>query len=382
MRRITWQQTTGGQNIIVDFVKLNNHLTASFLIHFLRINNIRINQNPEHRPKENLLVSSKNFLASKNLKSLPTIFIKNNDIIYNIPVIISGVGKPTIEKQETSARPSDYAKLFHLIPEFITFSERNLIQLISNSNFPAYIDKQFCIDFLSKSLFPSLDRFFKYTPRTLERRNSISVSVPRLVTSPSLGAISVASNDSISSDDIEGQNNIAAENLSEIEKDNKQEPEVEPKTEISEVSKDTKNQKSESKTKMGEADKNVKILLDKWKSVDQSGCAIDWLRNSTFVIDLKNDALTDKTKISLILGAVENVELKCKLIDEFSKVESGEQTMEKFKSIFEQNTTQDLVTYRRYLKALKYSPDDSMHDLYQRIYRYVYKSMGLEPKNR
>ena len=108
------------------------------------------------------------------MKSLLTIYYT---IIYNISVIISEVGIPTLEKQEKSAKPSDYAKKFHLIPEFITFSERDLIQLISNLNFPTYLDKQFCIEFLSKSLFPSLDRFFKYTPRTLERRNSISVYI-------------------------------------------------------------------------------------------------------------------------------------------------------------------------------------------------------------
>ena len=379
MRRIGWTKAFYERSIVIDFIGLNYHVNSSFLIHFCSINNVEIIKNPEKRPKENLLETTQAFLARKRLQVLPVIFITYQRAIYALPVLIRGIVNPPSEQQASASKANDYAKLFHLIPDLIKLTNHDLVYLTGKPEFPSFLDRNFCINFLSNSLNPTLDKFRIYTPSTLTRRNSISINPavepirvpvldstfeekPQLANSPSLGAISVASSDSAVSTESAFFTAISTANTLSAKK------ELEKKSNQLEMA------------KVEASNDNGKILLDKWKSVEESGCALDWYRNSFFIINLKNKNLAEKSKISLILSAINNVELKCKLIDEFSKVDEGEQTLDKFKTIFDLNTTQDLVTYRRYLKALKYSPDQNLHEFYQKIYRYVYKSMGLTPE--
>jgi len=118
----------------IDFIKLNIHVTASFLIHFYVLIAYELTRIEKIDRNKIYLIHQTFFL--QNLKALPTIFIKNNGTIYNIPVKISQVGIQTLEKP---ARPSYSTEIFHLISNFVKFSERDLIQLINDSNFVAYI---------------------------------------------------------------------------------------------------------------------------------------------------------------------------------------------------------------------------------------------------
>ena len=126
------------------------------------------------------------------------------------------------------------------------------------------------------------------------------------------------------------------------------------------------------------SDEEIEMKLAVWQSLEKSGCPADWLRNSLYIIKLNNKELDEKKQVALLLMAIQNQELKSKLINECSKLE--EATMEKFKNIFNKNTTKDVVTYRRLLKNLRYSADNNMHEFYQKIYRLVQKSMNLDPE--
>ena len=124
-----------------------------------------------------------------------------------------------------------------------------------------------------------------------------------------------------------------------------------------------------------------KLNLQPWSSHEQDGCANEWLKNSIFLVNLNSKGATDATKMSIILNAIKNIDLKSKLITDLESLVDSEQTLEKLKTLVEKNTQKDEVTYRNLLKNLTYDPETPMAELYSKILRLVSKSMSLDMKS-
>ena len=120
--------------------------------------------------------------------------------------------------------------------------------------------------------------------------------------------------------------------------------------------------------------------MEKLVSMEESGDCMDWLTNSIFLINLNAKSAPSGQKVSLILNAITNRNLKAKAIADFGKLAEEEQTLEKLKDIIGKHTVKDQLTYRKLLKGLKYDGNIPMLELYSKIYHLIYHSMGLNPK--
>ena len=121
---------------------------------------------------------------------------------------------------------------------------------------------------------------------------------------------------------------------------------------------------------------NVKFI--NWESVEKNGDICDWLKSCRFLVDLNKGSLSDAQIIQKILSAIRCVEIRSKIIDELEQVAAGDGKLEKFSEIFKSITSKDTVTYSKYLKNLRYTPELSMREFYGSIYRLISKSMDLD----
>ena len=108
------------------------------------------------------------------LKHLPVIFCSDQSegSIYILPVVLSGLENLPNEEFSTKGQTLYHYKQsldIHLIN--VTVSCSQLTQLYYK-NFPIFLDRDFCLNFLSQTLTPTLSKFTTFTPR--RRTRSIS----------------------------------------------------------------------------------------------------------------------------------------------------------------------------------------------------------------
>ena len=71
---MTREETAGEKSFNIDYIFVNNSITSSLLIHFLRINNTEIEKGDNTKPKEDLIITTKKLLSVYSLRNLPVIF--------------------------------------------------------------------------------------------------------------------------------------------------------------------------------------------------------------------------------------------------------------------------------------------------------------------
>ena len=298
---------------------------------------------------------------------IPILFCRFSDEIYPIPVLlrkfkVKQPGAATNFQQCQNLRSiHSYSQLFQKKPDFITLDNWKLQSLCGKPEFPEFLPKEFCIEFcLEQTTLEPVTKYEVKPKRITEIRKAETEKITE-----SLDSIIIESDLESETDPAEGENKsielISGTNPST---EPKKEPEVKP-----EPVKMTDN-----------SQKYPKLQLDKWASTEKDGDCLEWLKNAIFLINLNSVNAPEGCKISHIINAINNAELKTKIINEFETEPSDNQNIEKLTEIITKHTKRDTITYRKALKSLTYDPDMPMAEFYAKIERLVSKSMELDPK--
>ena len=333
---------------------------------------------------------------------LPVLIVQAANAIFLFPVIVKKLeNKPDQSEFVSAGTPRDYR--INLNKKIVTYSitGRNLQNLILNKSVPPFIDSEFCLDFFSKSLTISLDKFWEFSPKSKKTQSvcdySQSEDIPSISylesTSEEPDNLNIASlnlkpdKTELSENQTENINNLSEifiqnselSNMSDIDESTKSEKNQSHQI-IQESKEETCEQSELSNPKMkSESNKTPKIKLTPWKSASSDGDPIDWLKVQLYIIYLERGSLSDGAIIQMLLAAITATELRMKIISELSKLSSPTQTtIKQFEDIFKQNVKRDVITYRNYLRNLKYSEDCNMREFYSKIFGLVSKSMELD----
>ena len=380
----------------IDYVKLNSHVKISFLLNFLKINSLEIPKSSLNR-KTHLQNLVKEFLADLKLNGLLIIFCLRDEELYPLPINLKIFKRTFVAAfyNFTQTDPSkirslhSIAKLKYLKPESFQLTHWSLQSFLGEKDFPAFFDKanvsKFCTQFNHADYEPIL----KFSKKSLEKSKDLK-SEPKAPEKPkksekpqnqeNFDNLSTESSVSL----FEEQSSFItefSESVINLDITEKVEPDINSQAAFQQKI-DIEKKKSSNSTKTEISDSIMsappKLNLQTWTSLEQDGCANEWLKNSIFLVNLNAKDATDATKMSLILNAIKNTDLKSKLITDLECLEDKEQTLVKLKSLVEKNTQKDEVTYRNLLKNLKYDPEVPMAELYSKVLRLVSKSMSLD----
>ena len=379
---------------MTDFVKLNGHIRSSFLFHLCVQNSLFEEKGNIKTSKSIVQTKVEEELIRLRFDALPVVFVGHNQTLYCLPINLKEF-RSVVSINETRLGGKfdhenclssyEIAKINLYNPEI--FQKLSLTDLLSvdRSKYPSYLDKNFVIRFFQDVLKPKLDPFYQLhikksgllpgkNSRCYPEETDRDASFPAQPEFTSTPRIKSSENSQI----LEINSERKPEIVDSTRNSNLFEPIIiEDKSEAGDIKIEGKD--SVGKIKNSEINMSTKFTLDKWSSIIESGDPQDWIRNSIFVLNLHQESAQDSVKISHLLNSIQNVELKSKCIDELSNLNSSERTLEKFKEIFTNHTSNDTTTYRHHLKDLKYDSRKPFHDLFGQIFRLVYKSMNLDP---
>ena len=373
----------------IDYVKVNSHVKITFLLNFLKINSIEIPKSSLNR-KTHLQNLVKDFLADLKLNGLLIIFCLRDEELYPLPINLKIFKRTFVAAfyNFTQTDPSkirslhSIAKLKFLRPESFQLTNWSLQSFLGDKDFPEFFDRsnvsKFCTDFNNDEFEPIL-KFSKKAKNLKSEPKAPEKSKKADQTQKPENFDNISTDSSL----FEEGSFISefSESFINLDKIEKSEPDInpqgpfEPKIEIERKKILNDTEIVISNPIMSTA---PKLNLQTWNSLEEDGCANEWLKNSIFLVNLNSKGATDATKMSLILKAIKNNDLKTKLITDLECLVATDQTLDKLKTLVEKNTQKDEVTYRNLLKNLKYDPEVPMAELYSKILRLVSKSMSLD----
>ena len=340
---------------------------------YLEVNKVEITKSdlPNKVHCENL---TKELLAEYNLVGLPVSFCRKNGRLYPIPVILRKFKADWIiayhsfksVKEEKVRSFHSIAKLYYLQGEYFKLDSWGLQKFLSATDFPSFFDKKYCEDFCLNSK-STVEPILSYSPRN-------NTSTPKSLKKEPAKPEEYSETDSLSVDSFNPSTaEFATKTIHDTETPTEKTENLKNDIIIDEI-------KSEPK-KMTTPNLTIpKLQLQTWENLEKDGCCLEWFRNSKFLVNLNAKSASDGSKISLILNAIKNTDLKGKIITDLEELEESEQTLTALETAIEKNTARDAITYRKLLKKLEYNAEEPMAELYSKITRLVQKSMSLDPK--
>ena len=304
-----------------------------------------------------------------------------NQEIVPFPINLKGLQKsdpvvlPVLRKQTENQIRSiySYAKINFINPEYFSFNIWNLQKLCESEKKPAFLDIQLCRKlYLDYSNF-EIDPVFSYKPRKNLQKKPLNEQLPPENISVSEkhennDSLSINSDSIVISEKSVNEHNSTISCTCVIKEEKISDP---PTAEVLNMTESSSDVKISTLT--------PKITLEKWESVEKHGDALEWLRNSEFLVNLNCEKASEQSKISLLINAISNIDLKTKIIQDLNECEKQDQTLTKLNEIVEKNTRRDCITYRKILKTIKYDSDQTLMELYSQIKRLVQKSMDMDP---
>lgn len=384
-----WNKNYDGITVTLDFLILNHHIKKNFLRNFIYINKLSENSNPHAKnDKENLISVVEDFLTSHRFSLLPVAFCNKDNDIYPIPIVIEefrktepfayhGLRKIPEEKHHTIY---NFSKFVYKSEKIVSFSAWDLQKLCSQRHYKTtFLDKEFCLAFVLDTLELKLEKLKRYEPKT--NSTFLSGKSLKITESLTLGDLSDI-NINQSTKEEKGEKSVTGKTGTTGEPVEKSENlEKLPDTGENNILIETTTEEKPDIKEFENMSITPKLQLEKWVSLEESGDATEWLKNCCFLVNLNAKNAAVGQKVSLILNAIANQDLRTKAISDFEKLEESEQSLEKLKEIIAKHTVKDQLTYRKMLKSLEYDPNTPMIELYSKIFQLVYQSMGLDPKN-
>ena len=371
--------------------------------HFLSINNQRLEPS-KVTPKKALISQATNFLQSSNFLAFPGILIYANNSIFIFPVILKHLkNKPEISEFSQSKTVHQYKQFLTQKLITITINERTITNLQLDKKLPPFISSDFCLNFCSFQLKPTLSKLFELTPNSKRTQAKRDYSFNENLES---SAYTFSDSESNSDSEIDLFNTATTLNTTKsTDTPKKLNPEIKmadsdesasakiEQNETHEIPQQITQQTPENtpnittppisisqrSTPQNTSYSTPKIKLTNWSNATKDGDPIDWLRIQLYVINLNKGNLSEGAIIQLLLGAINATELKSKIISELAKLSTAHKTsVKEFENIFKKNVKRDVITYRNYLKKLRYTEDVNMREFYSKIYGLVAKSLELD----